>query len=164
MKNSRSYTRLISYFLIYYLRYSYWIYSLRPCRYFHCKRLFHNLLVLLLGRASIRQESRCYKYSKLSVLLVVTSDLTSGGFRPRFIRNIGFRNFCLNSEEQIDNCFHEGLKRGPLDFHLLSISVTSPCPESTVEELGIKNWPIWTCEVSSFDCIYDDKETFLSFE
>ena len=40
---------------------------------------------------------------------------------------------------------------------LMSILVTSPCSESTVEELVIKNWPIWTCEVSSFDWTYDDK-------
>ena len=46
----------------------------------------------------------------------------------------------------------------------MSISVTSPCPESTVDELGIKNWPIWTCEASSFDWTYDDKETCLLLE
>ena len=41
----------------------------------------------------------------------------------------------------------------------MSISVTSPCPENTIKELGIKHWPIWTCEESSFDWTYDDKET-----
>ena len=46
----------------------------------------------------------------------------------------------------------------------MSISVTSPCPESTVNDLGIKNWPIWTCEESSFDWTYDDKETCLLLE
>ena len=46
----------------------------------------------------------------------------------------------------------------------MSISVTSPCPESTVDELGIKNWPIWTCKTSSFDWTYDDKETCLLLE
>ena len=46
----------------------------------------------------------------------------------------------------------------------MSISITSPCPESTVEELGIKTWPIWTCEASSFDWTYDDKETCLLLE
>ena len=46
----------------------------------------------------------------------------------------------------------------------MSISVTSPCPESTVDELGIKNWPIWTCDESSFDWTYDDKETCLLLE
>ena len=49
-------------------------------------------------------------------------------------------------------------------FYLLSISVTSPCPESTFDELGIKNWPIWTCDDSSFDWTYDDKETCLLLE
>ena len=46
----------------------------------------------------------------------------------------------------------------------MSILVTSPCPESTVEELGIKSWPIWTCEISSFDWAYEDKETCLKLE
>ena len=46
----------------------------------------------------------------------------------------------------------------------MSILVTSPCPESTVEELGIKSWPIWTCDVSSFDWAYEDKETCLLLE
>ena len=41
----------------------------------------------------------------------------------------------------------------------MAISVISPCPESIVEELGIRNWPIWTCEASSFDWTYDDQET-----
>ena len=46
----------------------------------------------------------------------------------------------------------------------MSISVTSPCPESTVNELGIRIWPIWTCEASSFDWTCDDKETCLLLE
>ena len=46
----------------------------------------------------------------------------------------------------------------------MSILITSPCPESTVEELGIKSWPIWTCEAGSFDWTYDDKETCLLLE
>ena len=49
-------------------------------------------------------------------------------------------------------------------FHLLPISVTFPCPKTTIEELGIENWPIWTCEVNSFDWTYDDKETCLLLE
>ena len=44
------------------------------------------------------------------------------------------------------------------------ILVTSPCPKSTIEKLGIENWPIWTCEESSFDWTYDDKETCLLLE
>ncbi len=43
----------------------------------------------------------------------------------------------------------------------MAISVTSPCHESTVQELGINNWPIWTCEASSFDWTYSDKEICL---
>ena len=46
-------------------------------------------------------------------------------------------------------------------IYLLSISVTSPCPQTTIEELGIKNLSIWTCEDSSFDWTYYDKETCL---
>ena len=46
----------------------------------------------------------------------------------------------------------------------MAISVTSPCPQSTVEELGIKNWSIWTCAESSFDWPFDDKETCLLLE
>ena len=46
----------------------------------------------------------------------------------------------------------------------MSILVAYLCPESTIKELGIKNWPIWTCEVSSFGWTYDDKETCLSLE
>ena len=47
---------------------------------------------------------------------------------------------------------------------LMSILVTYRCPESTIEELGIKKWPIWTCEASSFDWTYHDKETCLLIE
>tara|TARA_Y100001968_G_C18843746_1_gene474796 strand:+ start:243 stop:443 length:201 start_codon:yes stop_codon:yes gene_type:complete len=36
--------------------------------------------------------------------------------------------------------------------------------KSIVEELRIKNWPIWTCEPSSFDWSHDYKETFLLLE
>ena len=31
-------------------------------------------------------------------------------------------------------------------------------------ELGIKSWPIWTCNVRSFNWAYDDKETCLLLE
>ncbi|MCB2181245.1 MAG: cupin domain-containing protein [Desulfobulbaceae bacterium] len=30
--------------------------------------------------------------------------------------------------------------------------------------MGIKNWPIWTCEVSEFPWTYDAKETCLILE
>ena len=46
----------------------------------------------------------------------------------------------------------------------MKILVTSNCPESKIEELGIKSWPIWTCDVSSFDWTYEDKETCLLLE
>tara|TARA_B100000214_G_scaffold368786_1_gene340842 strand:+ start:782 stop:979 length:198 start_codon:yes stop_codon:yes gene_type:complete len=46
----------------------------------------------------------------------------------------------------------------------LSISVTSPYSESTVDELGIKDWLIWTCDASSFDWTYDDKKICLLLE
>ena len=46
----------------------------------------------------------------------------------------------------------------------MSILVTYCCPESMIEELGIKNWPIWSCDISSFDWIYDDMETCLLLE
>ena len=46
----------------------------------------------------------------------------------------------------------------------MSILVNSPCPEDTFKELGIRNWPIWTCEASSFDWTYEDKETCFLLE
>ena len=46
----------------------------------------------------------------------------------------------------------------------MSILVISPCPDSTFKELGIRNWPIWTCEESSFDWTYEDKETCFLIE
>ena len=46
----------------------------------------------------------------------------------------------------------------------MSISVTSPCSQSTIEYLGIKNWPIWTCDPSTFPWRYSEKETCLILE
>ena len=46
----------------------------------------------------------------------------------------------------------------------MSILVTSPCPEIIIEELGITSWPIWTCDASSFNWAYKDKETCLLLE
>ena len=46
----------------------------------------------------------------------------------------------------------------------MSILVTSPCPKSTIKQLGIEKWPIWTCEESSFEWTYDNKETCLLIE
>jgi hypothetical protein len=49
-------------------------------------------------------------------------------------------------------------------FYLFAISVTSPCPESTVKELEIKNWPVCTFKPSSFDWTPYDKQIFLLLE
>ena len=46
----------------------------------------------------------------------------------------------------------------------MPILVASPCPESIIKELNIKDWPIWTCNPSSFDWTYDEKETCLLLE
>ena len=46
----------------------------------------------------------------------------------------------------------------------MSIIVTYSCPESRVEELGIKKWPIWSCDECSFEWTQDDKETCLFLE
>lgn len=36
--------------------------------------------------------------------------------------------------------------------------------EPEVQALGAKSWPIWTCEASTFDWHYDEKETCLILE
>ena len=46
----------------------------------------------------------------------------------------------------------------------MSILVTSSCTDTTIQELGIKNWPIWTCDVSSFSWTYEDQDTCLLLE
>ena len=46
----------------------------------------------------------------------------------------------------------------------MNIAVTSPCPKSTLEELNIKSWPIWTCDRSTFPWTYTEKETCLILE
>ena len=43
------------------------------------------------------------------------------------------------------------------------IVVTKP-PEHALDELGVKSWPIWTCEVSRFDLHYQEKETCYLLE
>ncbi len=50
-----------------------------------------------------------------------------------------------------------------LRFSLL-IHVTSPCPESSIIELNIRDWPTWTCEPSTFPWTYDEQETCLLLE
>ncbi|HUT60985.1 MAG TPA: cupin domain-containing protein [Phycisphaerae bacterium] len=39
-----------------------------------------------------------------------------------------------------------------------TITVTKPS-QHALDELGVSQWPIWTCEPSRFDWHYDDKET-----
>ncbi len=47
---------------------------------------------------------------------------------------------------------------------IMTILITSPCPDSTIQDQGIKDWPIWTCEPSTFDWTYNDQETCLILE
>ena len=44
------------------------------------------------------------------------------------------------------------------------IQITSPCPQSLIADLNIKQWPVWSCEASTFPWTYDDKETCLILE
>ena len=44
------------------------------------------------------------------------------------------------------------------------IQITSNCPQSLIADLGIKQWPIWSCEASTFPWTYDEKETCLILE
>ncbi|MHC4294949.1 MAG: cupin domain-containing protein [Planctomycetota bacterium] len=46
---------------------------------------------------------------------------------------------------------------------MAEIVVTKPSDHALIE-LGVKSWPIWTCEVSSFDWHYDQKETCYLLE
>ena len=46
---------------------------------------------------------------------------------------------------------------------MATISVTRPS-EHALMELGVKNWPIWTCDVSRFNWHYDQKETCYLLE
>ena len=43
------------------------------------------------------------------------------------------------------------------------IVVTKPS-EQTLSKLGVRSWPIWTCETSTFDWHYDQKETCYLLE
>lgn len=43
------------------------------------------------------------------------------------------------------------------------IEVRKPSEEE-LDAIGIRNWPIWTCEPSTFDWFYDDKETCYLLE
>lgn len=41
---------------------------------------------------------------------------------------------------------------------MADIEVTKPTEEQ-LEKMGVKGWPIWTCDVSRFDWHYDEMET-----
>lgn len=45
----------------------------------------------------------------------------------------------------------------------MKIKIEKPTDEQ-IDSLGIKNWPIWTKEVSEFPWTYDEKETCLILE
>jgi len=46
---------------------------------------------------------------------------------------------------------------------MAEITVTRPSGHA-IEELGILQWPIWTCGVSKFEWHYDQKETCYILE
>ena len=46
----------------------------------------------------------------------------------------------------------------------MKISIDSPCNASTIIKYGIKSWPIWECEPSSFPWYYEEKEVCLILE
>jgi len=45
----------------------------------------------------------------------------------------------------------------------MKIKIIKPS-DNDLEELGVKNWPIWTKEISEFDWFYDEKETCYFIE
>ena len=45
-----------------------------------------------------------------------------------------------------------------------NIKVTSAPGEATLDSLGVKDWPIWTKEVSEFPWTYDSTETCYFLE
>ena len=38
------------------------------------------------------------------------------------------------------------------------IEVTRSCPEQRIDELQVRQWPIWSCEASNFPWEYDQRE------
>ena len=46
----------------------------------------------------------------------------------------------------------------------MQIEVTSSCPEERIAAEGIRDWPVWSCEVSSFPWSYSERETCLLLE
>lgn len=45
-----------------------------------------------------------------------------------------------------------------------TIQVDHNPEESKIKAMGVKSWPIWTCEVSEFPWTYDSKETCFILE
>ena len=64
------------------------------------------------------------------------------------------------------NCFGhlKSLKYKRFILSVLTISIISPCSASKIIQYGIKNWPIWECEPSTFPWKYDEKEVCLILE
>ena len=46
----------------------------------------------------------------------------------------------------------------------MQIEVMSPCPEERIAAEGMRDWPVWSCEVSSFPWSYSERETCLLLE
>ncbi len=46
----------------------------------------------------------------------------------------------------------------------MKVFIKSPCSASIIIKYGIKNWPIWECEPSSFKYSYKEKEICLIIE
>jgi uncharacterized cupin superfamily protein len=44
------------------------------------------------------------------------------------------------------------------------IALESGPSEGKLAELGVRDWPIWTCEVSEFPWSYDERETCYLLE
>ena len=38
------------------------------------------------------------------------------------------------------------------------IEVTRSCPEQRIDELQVRQWPIWSCKASTFPWEYDQRE------
>ena len=46
----------------------------------------------------------------------------------------------------------------------MKIHIKSPCNASVIIQYGIKNWPIWQCEPSTFRWNYNEKEICFIIE
>lgn len=46
---------------------------------------------------------------------------------------------------------------------MAQIEVRKPTEEE-LEKKGVRSWPVWTCEPSTFDWCYDDRETCYLLE